>query len=173
MARSLDLNVVLTGFMGTGKTTVGRLVAHELDWTFVDTDDVIVARHGPIERIFAERGEDVFRSIEQEVAAEVARAEQQVIATGGRMLLDPTNAAALSATGRVFCLAADADELVRRLQSDIDGPVRPLLAGQEPAAAVSRLLDERAAGYGQFEQVHTAGRSPQDVAAVIIRLLEA
>ena len=168
MSGVADVNVVLTGFMGSGKTTVGRLLARELGWAFVDTDAVIVARHGPIEQIFAERGEDAFRSIEQQVAAEVARAQQQVIATGGRMLLDPANADALSATGRVFCLAADADELVRRLQADTDGPVRPLLAGQEPAAAVARLLSERGAGYGRFEQVDTAARSPQDIAADII-----
>ena len=168
MSSVADLNVVLTGFMGSGKTTVGRIVARQLGWTFVDTDEVIVARHGPIERIFAERGEDAFRSMEQEVAAEVARAEQQVIATGGRMLLDPANADALTATGRVFCLVADADEIVRRLQADTDGPVRPLLAGDDPAAAVARLLSERAAGYGQFEQIYTAGHSPQDIAADII-----
>ena len=173
MARSLDLNVVLTGFMGTGKTTVGRLVAHELDWTFIDTDDVIVARHGPINAIFAEQGEGAFRALEREVAVEAARSRQHVIATGGRMLLDSANADALTATGRVFCLAASVDEILRRLRADVDGPVRPLLAGDDPAAAVARLLNERAAGYGQFEQVHAAGRSPQDIAADIIKRLEA
>jgi len=170
---SAELNVVLTGFMGSGKTTVGRLVARDLGWTFVDTDDVIVARHGAIDAIFAEQGEDAFRALEREVAADVARSQHHVIATGGRMLLDPANADALTATGRVFCLAASADEIVRRLTADVDGPVRPLLAGDDPAAAVARLLNERAEGYGQFEQVHTAGRSPQDIAADIIERLEA
>lgn len=173
MTGSADLNVVLTGFMGSGKTTVGRLVARDLGWTFVDTDDVIVARHGPIDAIFAEQGEDAFRALEREAAADVARSRHHVIATGGRMLLDPANADALTATGRVFCLAASADEIVRRLTADVDGPVRPLLAGDDPAAAVARLLNERAAGYGQFEQVHTAGRSPQEIAVDIIERLEA
>ncbi|MCY3947640.1 MAG: shikimate kinase [Acidimicrobiaceae bacterium] len=173
MARVPDRNVVLTGFMGSGKTTVGQLVARELGWTFVDTDDVIVARHGPIDAIFAEQGEDAFRALEREVAAEVARSQHHVIATGGRMLLDHANADALTVTGRVFCLVADADEIIRRLRADIDGPVRPLLSGEDPAAAVARLLDERSAGYGQFEQVRTAGRSPQDIAADIIERLEA
>ncbi len=173
VTRSVDPNVVLTGFMGSGKTTVGRLIADDLGRTFVDTDDVIEQRHGPIDAIFAERGEDAFRSIEQAVAAQVARGRRQVIATGGRMLLDAANADALAATGRVFCLAADADEIIRRLRADVDGPVRPLLAGDDPAAAVDRLLNERAAGYGQFEQVHTAGRSPQDIAADIIERLRA
>ena len=164
---------MLTGFMGSGKTTVGQLIARELGWTFVDTDDVIVARHGPIDAIFAEQGEDAFRAFEREVAAEVAPSLHHVIATGGRMLLDPANANALTATGRVFCLVADADEIIRRLQADIDGPVRPLLSGEDPAAAVARLLDERASGYGQFEQVRTVGRSPQDIVTDIIKRLEA
>ena len=159
--------------MGSGKTTVGRIVARDLGWAFLDTDDVIVARHGPIEAIFAERGEDAFRALERGVAADAAGGQRQVIATGGRMLLDPTNADALSATGRVFCLVADAGEIIRRLQADIGGPVRPLLSGDDPAAAVARLLDERAAGYGQFEQVRTAGRSPRDIAVDIIGRLEA
>ena len=172
MIRPPDINVVLTGFMGTGKSTVGRLIAGELGWAFVDTDDVIVDRHGSIEAIFESRGEDAFREFEREVAAEVAGRQHQVIATGGRMLLDRANADALGATGRVFCLVADADEIIRRLRADVDGPVRPLLAGEDPAAAVTRLINERAAGYGQFEQVRTAGRSPRDVAADIIGRLD-
>ena len=158
--------------MGTGKTTVGRLIARELGWAFIDTDDVIEERHGPIEAIFAEQGERAFRALERDVAAEVARSQAHVIATGGRMLLDPANSDALSATGRVFCLVASADEIIRRLQAEVDGPVRPLLSGDDPAAAAARLLDERAAGYGQFEQVPAAGRSPHDIAADIIKRLD-
>lgn len=164
--------MVLTGFMGTGKTTVGRLISRELRWDFVDTDDVIVERHGPIDVIFASQGEDAFRALEREVAAEVAGGEHQVIATGGRMLLEPANAAVLQATGRIFCLTADVDEVLSRLRADTDGPVRPLLAGDNPAAAVTRLLDERAADYGQFEQVPTDGRESEDIVADIIGRLD-
>ncbi len=164
--------MVLTGFMGTGKTTVGRLIARVLGWSFVDTDAVIAARHGPIDAIFAEQGEATFRQLERQVAAEFAQRRQHVIATGGRMLLDEANSDALTATGRVFCLVASTDEIIHRLRADVDGPVRPLLVGDDPAAAVARLLSERAAGYGQFEQVHTAGRSPQDIATDIIDRLD-
>ena len=66
-------NVVLTGFMGTGKTTVGRLLAEDLGYEFVDTDELIERRHGPIAEIFASRGEEAFRQIERDVAAELAR----------------------------------------------------------------------------------------------------
>jgi len=162
---------VLTGFMGTGKTTVGQLIARELGWAFVDTDHLIIERHGSIDEIFAEQGEGTFRELERQAAAEAATGRHQVIATGGRMLLDPANADVLTATGRVFCLAASAEEIIHRLRADVDGPVRPLLAGDDPAAAVARLLNERAAGYGQFEQVVTTGRSPQDIATDIIERL--
>ena len=88
-------NVVLTGFMGTGKTTVGRLLADLLGYEFVDTDEVIEQRYGPIETIFRERGEDAFRTIEREVAGELAGADRRVISTGGRMMLDPVIAETL------------------------------------------------------------------------------
>ncbi len=162
---------MLTGFMGTGKTTVGQLIARELGWAFVDTDHLIIERHGSIDEIFAEQGEGTFRELERQAAAEAATGRHQVIATGGRMLLDPANADVLTATGRVFCLAASAEEIIHRLRADVDGPVRPLLAGDDPAAAVARLLNERAAGYGQFEQVVTTGRSPRDIATDIIERL--
>ena len=168
-----DSNVVLTGFMGTGKTTVGRLVAHDLGWAFVDTDEVIEERHGPISQIFVERSEAVFRVLEYEVAAEFAKQEQHVIATGGRMLLDPNNARVLQTTGRVYCLVASAAEIVRRLRSDLHVRPRPLLAGNDISEQVEQLLAERAVGYGQFEQVQTDGREPDGIAADIIRRLKA
>ena len=158
--------------MGSGKTTVGRLIAAELGWEFLDTDEVIVARHGPIEAIFAELGESAFRDLEREVAAEVAAGEHQVIATGGRMLLDPANAVALGATGRIFCLAVDAGEITTRLLADTEGPVRPLLGGPDPATVVARLLTERSEGYGRFEQIPTNSREPSDIAADIIGRLD-
>ena len=172
MAQVLDvdpgLNVVLTGFMGSGKTTVGRIVACKLGWSFVDTDELIEEQYGSIEAIFAERGEAAFRTLERQVAAQVATGRSQVIATGGRMLLDSANAEVLTGTGRVFCLAADANEIIRRLQACGDGTVRPLLTGDDPAKTVADLLAERAVGYSQFEQVQTAGRSPDEIAADII-----
>ncbi len=164
--------MVLTGFMGTGKSTVGRLIARELGWAFVDTDDVIEERHGPIPKIFMERSEVAFRKLEHEVAVEFAKREQHVIATGGRMLLDPSNAQTLQATGQIFCLAASAEEIVSRLRPDLQSRPRPLLAGGDLSVQVAQLLAERAVGYGQFEQVPTDGREPQDIAADIIGRLE-
>jgi shikimate kinase len=156
-------NVVLTGFMGTGKTTVGRLLATTLDAEFVDTDDIIVERHGPIAEIFSDQGEGAFRSMERDVAAELGAQTGLVISTGGRMMLDATCVEMLESTGRVFCLAADPQEILRRVMGDGEGPARPLLAGPDPAERVLSLLRERAEGYGRFEQIATDDRPPADV----------
>lgn len=166
--RHHERNVVLTGFMGTGKTTVGRLVADALDYEFVDTDAVIAERHGPIPTIFAEHGEGRFRQLEREVAEELAAARRSVIATGGRLLLDAVNARVLEATGAVFCLTAPVEVVLSRIDADGAGATRPMLAGHDGRERVAALYEERRAGYARFEQVDTAGRTPSEVAADIV-----
>lgn len=163
-------NVVLTGFMGTGKTTVGRLVAERLGHDFVDTDVVIEERHGPIPTIFAEQGEAAFREIERNLARELAARTGIVISTGGRMMLDPANAEALGATGRVYCLVADPDEILRRVTTDPSHIERPLLAGPDPRARILELLAERTPLYRRFPQVDTGGRPPAEIADEIVAL---
>jgi shikimate kinase len=157
-----EANIVLTGFMGTGKTTVGRILADSLGFDFVDTDELIEADNGPIPLIFAEQGEDTFRSIEHAVAVDLAERHRTVIATGGRLMLDPRNALALGETGRVFCLAAPAATILERVLGD--GATRPLLDSDDPAARITELLAERAEGYHQFEQIETAGLTPEQIA---------
>jgi shikimate kinase len=156
-------NVVLTGFMGTGKTTVGRLLADLLGYEFVDTDEVIERRYGPIDTLFAERGEDAFRAIEREVAADLAGERGRVISTGGRMMLDDEIAASLGSGARVFCLVASADTIAARVLW-ADAPTRPLLAGPDPRRRIAELLAQRNAGYARFEQVSTDSGTAADVA---------
>src|SRR5262245_51127571 len=145
-------NVVLTGFMGTGKTTVGHLLAGLLDYEFVDTDQLIVARHGPIPEIFRDRGEQEFRRIERELAAELAGGTPRVISTGGRMMLDGPSADALGRDAHVFCLVASAEAIAARVRAETSVE-RPLLAGDDPERRIAELLAERAEGYAQFEQI--------------------
>jgi len=168
---SAQSNVVLTGFMGTGKSTIGRLLAHRLGRRFVDTDQLIESRHGPIPEIFASEGEARFREIERDVAAELAAQHDLVIATGGGLLLDPVNAEALGATGTVLCLVASVDELASRLRAGAEH--RPLLAGGDLRTRIQAFLDEREAAYGAFTPVHTDGRTPDEVVDVICDLLDA
>lgn len=165
-------NVVLTGFMGTGKSTVGRVLADRLDVGFIDTDALIEERHGAIADIFATRGEATFRELEHDVATELAQRHNLVIATGGRMLLDERNAAALDTTGTIFCLSATLDELAMRLLDTDERSKRPLLDVEDPKARIAHLLAERADGYGQFRQVDTTQRSVEDIVRQILHELE-
>jgi len=164
-------NVVLTGFMGTGKTTVGRLLAAEIGFEFVDTDAVIESRHGAVPTIFAEQGEVAFRSIEREVAVELAERDGLVIATGGGLMVDPGTAAVLESGGRVLCLVASAESVLERVLADASGAERPLLADPDPSRRIIELLAARADAYARFTPVHTDGRAPADIASEIARRL--
>ena len=163
-------NVIVTGFMGTGKTTVGRIVAARLGYEFVDTDQIIEADHGPIPDLFAEQGEERFRELEREVVVELADRRGLVIATGGGLMLDDRNVGALAATGTVVCLTADVDTIIGRTTTS-HGRVRPLLAGDDPRGRVDELLAARAPAYGRFLQVDTSRSTPSQVAEAIVELV--
>ena len=163
-------NIVLTGFMGTGKTAVGRAVGRILGREFVDMDELIAARAGkPIPRIFAEDGEEAFRRMERALCRELSARDGLVIATGGGALVDPENRAQMMKTSIVVCLTASRDEIVRRL-SETDTSARPLL-GDDPGAAVDRLLEARRAAYASFPwRVDTTGLSIDEVARRVIAI---
>jgi shikimate kinase len=165
-------NIILTGFMGTGKTTVGRLLAKHLDYELIDTDGMIESRHDmTVAEIFAEKGETAFRAMETGISKELAGREGLVIATGGRLMLDEKNAAVLGASGQVFCLSATAEEIFERIKVDT-GPIRPLLEGPDPFERIVSLLDQRSEGYGRFPQILTSGQAPQAIAQKIIGMIQ-
>ena len=159
--------IVLTGFMGTGKSTVGQIVAERLGWPFVDTDAWIERDTGqPIPQIFAQHGEAAFRRMERNACARAAQLERHVVATGGGSLLGAETRAAFLACGLVVCLRADLDTILRRLGSGAD---RPLFGGDR--ARLGDLLAARAPLYDSLpHQVETTGRSPEAVAEEIVRL---
>jgi shikimate kinase len=163
-------NLVLTGFMGTGKSAVGRKLAERLQMGFIDTDEIIESRHGAIERIFADRGEEAFREVERELAKELSQRKSVVIATGGRMMLDAANAEELSRNGRVFCLTASPEEIHRRISSDETRRKRPLLSVDDPQQRIVELMSERQGGYARFHQISTDHRDPEAIADEIERV---
>jgi shikimate kinase len=137
-----DPNIILTGFMGSGKSTVGRLLAQQLQFEFIDTDDLIETRDGrSIATIFSEEGEPFFRRLEAQIAWELSARRGLVVATGGRLMLDPDNAAVLGGTGAVFCLVASAEEIVARLANEPG--LRPLLDVPHPIRRMRELLQQR------------------------------
>jgi shikimate kinase len=156
-------NIILTGFMGTGKSTVGRLLALRLGRIFVDTDAVIEHRHGPIPTIFATGGEPAFRSLERDLADELGQQQDLVIATGGGMLLADEVADRLGRTGHIICLTAPASQILERVLADSSSVERPLLTVDDPAARIAELLAQRAPIYARFPQLETGGRTPNEI----------
>jgi len=156
-------NIILTGFMATGKTSVGRTLASQLGYDFVDTDQLIESRIGmTIAEFFQEKGETAFRQMESDLARELADRNGLVISTGGRFMLDGDNATTLGKSGRVFCLVATPEEILERAESD--SHVRPLLQVPNPLEHIVELLQQRKKGYGKFPQFVTSEKSPENVA---------
>ena len=166
-------NIILTGFMATGKTTVGKLLAKQLDYEFVDTDELIVERTGQtVAEIFREKGEAEFRRMESEIARELGEKEGFVVSTGGRLMLDPANAEALGSRGRVFCLVATPDEILRRVESDRQVR-RPLLEVANPIERIVELMQQRKEDYGRFPQMVTSAKTPDEVTRNLIGIFQA
>lgn len=165
-------NIILTGFMGTGKTTIGKRLATMLQREFIDTDVFIENREKKtIPQIFEELGESAFRKMEMEVAAELGQKENLVISTGGRLLLEPANVEALGRAGDIFCLTASPETILERVGGD-KLSTRPLLNVADPKKKISELLKQRQVGYNQFETVSTDGKKPEEIAEELKHLLE-
>jgi len=168
---SLSKNIVITDFMGTGKTSVGRAVADRLGHEFVDMDLVIEARAGkPIARIFAEDGEPEFRRMESGLCEELSAREGLVIATGGGALVNPANRARMMASGIVVCLTCSVDEILRRVDGNAD---RPLLAVADRRTQIERLLETRRQAYTAVPwQIDTTALAIEEVTDHMIRLAD-
>jgi len=162
-------NVILVGFMGAGKSAVGRLLARRLDLCFVETDDMIVAREGkPIPEIFAERGETYFRALEAEVLDLLAEKRGHVIATGGGFPCRDGVMERLKRLGTVVWLDGDFDRLYARAQRSGD---RPMLAGRSREDLLA-LYRQREAYYARADaRVDTSHLGVDAVVGQILRLL--
>jgi shikimate kinase len=166
-----DAPIFLIGFMASGKTTVGRLVARRLGWGFEDLDDLIVAAAGAsVPQIFAEQGELGFRRRETEAVVAAAARRATVFATGGGAACREPNLSTMLGAGRVVALDVSAPEAVRRAG---DSSGRPLLDGQADKLAAARtLLASREAYYRRAHvRVATDGRTPEEVAGAVLEQL--
>lgn len=160
-------NLALVGFMGCGKSTVGRQVARELGFEFVDTDQLIEDRAGmPIPEIFATEGEAAFRALEMKVIASLADETGRVIATGGGAVMNPDNFASLKTHALVICLWASADTLHERTRHQTH---RPLLQQEDPLGTIRALLEERGPVYKQADVIINTELRPQREVAAQVR----
>ncbi len=161
-------NIILTGFMGTGKSTLGRMLAGELGYEFIDTDQLIEERlDKTIAEFFRDEGETKFRNIEAKLAQELANRQELVIATGGGLMINPENVAALGRTGQILCLVATPEEILERIS--LQPGTRPLLKDPNPLQKIIELLEQRATTYDKFTQVSTSNQSQKQLVAELLQ----
>ncbi len=159
-------NIALVGFMGAGKSTVGHLLAEILAFEFIDTDRVIELRQNRrVADIFEKDGEPFFRALERDLCRELESSANRVIATGGGMPVDPSNAESLRGHCLVVCLWASPETLYERVRHQSH---RPLLQEPDPLARIRSLLVARTPAYRQSDiLVGVDFRAPLDTARQI------
>ena len=163
----LIVNLALIGFMGAGKTSVGRLVAEQLHFDYLDTDELIQSRTGrPIVEIFSTDGEAAFRKMEQELVGELAARTKTVIATGGGLPMNPQNLVSLKTHALVVCLWASPEKIWERVKNQTH---RPLLHDADPQKKIRELLAAREPFYRQADVLlNTELRSIREVAQQVV-----
>ena len=160
-------NIALIGFMGAGKTSVGHLVAEQLHFDYLDTDDLIQSRTGrTITEIFATDGEPAFRKMESDLVQELATRKRTVVATGGGLPINPQNLAGLRTYALVVCLWASPERIWERVKHQTH---RPLLHDPDPQKKIRDLLAAREPFYRQADVLlNTDSRSVREVAQQVV-----
>lgn len=165
------MNIILIGYRGSGKTSVGRELARLLERPFFDSDRMVFAKTGKtVREIVEDGGWPAFRKAEKAAIAELSALDRAVISLGGGAVMDPENVAALEERGKFVWLTADAGTLARRMRSEESGSgQRPTLTGAGTLEEVERVLAERTPVYRAVADlaVDTAGKSPEDIARAV------
>jgi shikimate kinase len=164
-------NIYLVGFMGTGKTSVGRLAAELMHCKFIDMDECIEIREKKsISDIFAQEGEPYFRKIERQVLGDVSKSDNQVVSCGGGIVIDAQNIETMKDSGIIICLTASPEVILERING---GSHRPLLNVPNPGEKIAHLLKVRQAYYNRSDfRVDTTKLSIEQVAEKISALID-
>ena len=166
------MNIFIVGPMGSGKSTVGKIISDELFLNFFDTDDEIETKTGAsIDWIFDLEGEDGFRKRESEMLGEMVKKNSIVLSTGGGIVLSKSNRELLSSRGTVFYLSTPISIQVVRTSKDKD---RPLLKNDDPEKILTKLHEERKELYETVSDhiIETENKSSQEVASQIIKIIK-
>ena len=167
-------NVILIGFMGTGKTSTGKMLASKLGCAFIDMDQKIEEEAGMcIPDIFAQKGEAHFRQLEKELVERLSARRNAVISTGGGTVKNPDNVAAFKKSGIIICLSASVDAVLERTKRHGTRPVLDQADQGDRRKAVESLMAERKDLYKQADfTVDTSDLSPLQVVDVVVRFLK-
>jgi len=162
-------NINLVGFMGTGKTTVGKALAQRLGYRFVDADEEVEREQGrSISSIFAEDGEPEFRRLESDMIRRLSERDGLVVSAGGGAVIDPVNVDNMRRGGPVVCLTATPEEIYERVRHSTH---RPLLDKPNPMAEIVSLLKARAKFYALADYtVDTTGKTVKYIVEKILRI---
>ncbi len=162
------MNIILTGFMCTGKTSVGRSLAKEIGFEYIDTDEIIEKSIGlKISEIFACYGEKYFRNIESQIVEKVSKEDKKVISTGGGVVLREENMKNLRSNGIIVNLTAEPLTIFERLKQQPG--IRPLLNKPQPLEEIKRLLSEREEYYKYCDiRINTDNTSVEEIVSRII-----
>jgi shikimate kinase len=160
-------NIVLTGFMGTGKSSVGRALARRLGYRFVDLDEMIENEAGiAIKEIFAQHGEPHFRSLETAMIERLEAESNLVVSTGGGAVISPKNRHRMRQAGKIVNLTASTEAIQSRLKNDRG---RPLLSDDKSLEKIAAMLAERESFYADADiRIDTTNKKIEDIAAVIL-----
>ena len=160
-------NLILIGFMGSGKSSVGKRVAQKLDFHFVDTDELIERRMGKsVTQIFERYGEAYFRDLEKHVMRELAGRTHLVVATGGGSVIADENWGSWRRNGIIALLETDAETIHQRTRHHTH---RPLLQGTDALVKIKSLLTERLRRYAMADfSVNTVGKTCDEVAKTVL-----
>lgn len=160
-------NIVLTGFMGTGKSGVGKILSKKLSYILIDSDTEIEKEQKmSITDIFRQHGEAIFRDIESDIIKRLSEMENVVISTGGGVVLRESNIENLRKKGVIVCLTASAETILRRVEHSND---RPLLQVDNPLQKIKELLNSREQYYRNADiTISTEGKSLKEIASEIL-----
>jgi len=164
------MNISLVGFMGSGKTVVGRKLAEKMGYDLVDTDDMVEEAAGKkISELFEKEGEEKFRELERKAVKKAGEMDKVVVSTGGGVVLSPENLANLRKNGPIVLLKVSAEKAFERVKGEKH---RPLLAVNDPLARMKELLEKRRTFYELADyQVDTEGKTPEQIADEIHNLI--
>jgi len=163
------MNIFLIGYRGTGKTTIGRMLAKRLAMDFLDSDDLIEEREGrKIKEIFEREGEPYFRGVEKAVFDGIGKLDGKVVACGGGAVLDPSNISVMR-KGIVVLLEADVETIYGRISRSMKNSDRPALTGLPAEAEIKELLAKRKPFYqgAAHHTINTAELSKEEAVAKI------
>ncbi len=164
-------NIYLLGFMGTGKTSVGKLLSQRLGWQFLDLDEIIEEKEGlKIVEIFAKKGEPYFRDLESQALGELTCRDNLVVACGGGIVLREKNLSLIDNSGIGICLEASPEVIYERTKKFTH---RPLLNVEDPQGKIKELLEKRAPFYAKVKyHIDTSNLTVEEVVEKIEELIK-